>query len=403
MVLNPDLSPRANETLCALVWVLRSSLFGGSAGWVWPFRPSEVPRLTKYPIQTVLKGDGSSWDKSKEPALKDDELKAMYTTMVRVRMLNERGMNLQRQGRINFYIGSEGQEGVHVGAGAALEFRDWYFAHYRDPGVALLRGVTVESMIHQMYGNAKDPIKGRQMPNHYSYKDQNFFSISSPLTTQVPQAVGAAYGMKIRKSGEVAMTSFGDGSSSEGDFHVGMNFAGVWKAPCVFLLNNNQWAISVPSHMQTASETYAQKAEAYGFEGVRVDGNDILAVYAACKAAADKARRGDGPTLVEAFTFRMGPHSSSDDPKRYVSPEDLQTWGLKDPIVRFRNYLNAKGVWNEKLEAQLIEDTKNEISAAIASAEEAGDPPLRDLITDVYEEVPWHLELELKELEESVE
>jgi pyruvate dehydrogenase E1 component alpha subunit len=171
----------------------------------------------------------------------------------------------------------------------------------------------------------------------------------------------------------------------------------------VFLLNNNQYAISVPSHMQTASETYAQKAEAYGFEGVRVDGNDVLAVYAACKMATDKARAGKGPTLIECFTFRMGPHSSSDDPKRYVNPNDLQFWGAKDPILRFRNYLVKKGVWSDKLEAELVERTKNEIQSAILAAEEAGMPPLRDLITDVYAEVPWHLELELKELQESVE
>lgn len=359
--------------------------------------------MTKYEIQTVLKGDGSEWVKSREPNLKDDQLKAMYATMVRVRMLNERGMNLQRQGRIGFYIGSEGQEAVHVGAAAAMDAKDWYFAHYRDPGVALLRGATIESMVHQLYGNAKDMAKGRQMPNHFSFVDQKFFSISSPLTTQVPQAVGAAYGMKIKNTGEVAVTSFGDGSSSEGDFHVGMNFAGVWKAPCVFLLNNNQWAISVPSHMQTASETYAQKAEAYGFEGVRVDGNDILAVVSAMQKAVEKARKGEGPTLVECYTFRMGPHSSSDDPKRYVAQEDLATWGQKDPIVRFRNYLVKKGVWDDKQEAQLIENTKAEIQAAVEAAEEAGEPELRELITDVYEEVPWHLEEELKELQESVE
>jgi 2-oxoisovalerate dehydrogenase E1 component alpha subunit len=362
-----------------------------------------MPTMTKYEIQSVLKGDGSSWDHNREPQLKDDQLRAIYSTMVRVRMLNERGMNLQRQGRIGFYIGSEGQEAVHVASAAALEPTDWWFPHYRDPGVALLRGATVEAMVHQLYGNGKDMTKGRQMPNHFSFKDQNFFSISSPLTVRVPQAVGAAYAMMYKKTGQVALSSFGDGSSSEGDFHVGLNFAGVWKAPCIFLLNNNQWAISVPSHMQTASETYAQKAEAYGFEGVRVDGNDPLAVYAATKVAADKARAGKGPTLIECYTFRMGPHSSSDDPKRYVNPEDLQTWGQKDPIVRFRNYLSKKGVWSQKLEDELVQRTKDEIQAAIVAAEETPAPPLRDLVTDVYAEVPWHLEDELKELQESVE
>src|SRR5438067_10351582 len=339
--------------------------------------------MTKYEMQTVLHGEGSAWDKNREPRLKAADLVAIYRTMVRVGLLNERGMNLQRQGRINFYIGSEGQEAVHVGGGAALDAGDWYFPHYRDPGVALLRGATIESMVHQLYGDAKDPIKGRQMPNHFSYKEYNFFSVSSPLTTQVPQAVGAAYGMKLKKTKQVAMTSFGDGSTSEGDFHVGMNFAGVWKAPCVFLLNNNQWAISVPSRMQTASETYAQKAEAYGFEGVRVDGNDVLAVYAASKMAVDKARRGDGPTLIECFTFRMGPHSSSDDPKRYVNPADLQHWGAKDPILRFKNYLTKKGIWDDRREHELVESTKAEIQAAIQSAEATPMPDIGLLVEDV--------------------
>lgn len=359
--------------------------------------------MTKYAIQTVLKGDGSEWDHDREPALKDDQLRAIYATMVRVRMLNERGMNLQRQGRIGFYIGSEGQEAVHVAAAAAIEPRDWWFPHYRDPGVALFRGGTVEQMVHQLYGNAKDMTKGRQMPNHFSFKDQNFFSISSPLTVRVPQAVGAAYAMKLKRTGEIAVSSFGDGSTSEGDFHVGLNFAAVWKAPVVFLLNNNQYAISVPSHLQSASETYAQKAEAYGFEGVRVDGNDVLAVYAAVKTAADKARAGKGPTLIECYTFRMGPHSSSDDPKRYVSADLYQTWGQKDPILRFRNYLLKKGVWDPAREDELVARTKDEIQKAIEAAEATGMPDLHLLIEDVYAEVPWHLEAQLNELKESVE
>jgi len=362
-----------------------------------------VSEVTKYEIQTVLKGDGSTWDHNREPSVKDDTLRAIYSTMVRVRMLNERGMNLQRQGRIGFYIGSEGQEAVHVASAAALEHTDWWFPHYRDPGVALLRGATIEQMVHQLYGNAKDMTKGRQMPNHFSFKDQAFFSVSSPLTVRVPQAAGAAYAMKYKRTGEIAVSSFGDGSTSEGDFHVGLNFAAVWKAPVVFLLNNNQYAISVPSHMQSASETYAQKAEAYGFEGVRVDGNDPLAVYAAMKVAADKARAGKGPTLIECYTFRMGPHSSSDDPKRYVKPEEYVTWGAKDPILRMRNYLTKKGVWTDKLEEELVSRTKDEIQAAIKAAEDTPAPDLHLLIEDVFAEVPWHLEEQLKDLKESVE
>ncbi|HVL48270.1 MAG TPA: pyruvate dehydrogenase (acetyl-transferring) E1 component subunit alpha [Candidatus Thermoplasmatota archaeon] len=356
----------------------------------------------KSDLFQVLKPDGTVV-KEREPALKEAELVAIYETMVRVRMLNERGMNLQRQGRINFYIGSEGQEAVHVGAGAALTGEDWYFPHYRDPGVALLRGATVESMVHQLYGNAKDPNKGRQMPNHYAYREQNFFSISSPLTTQVPQAVGAAYAMKLRREKHVAVASFGDGSTSEGDFHVGMNFAAVWKCPVVFLCQNNQYAISVPVRLQSATDTFAEKAIAYGMESLRVDGNDALAMYVAMKQAADKARRGEGPMLIEAVTFRMGPHSSSDDPKRYVPPALLEEWKKKDPIDRFRLYLEKRGAWNAAREEKLRADVTAEIQAAVQAAEATAAPPVEDVFTDVFEEMTPQLEKQLADLKQYTE
>lgn len=355
---------------------------------------------SRYPIHQVLKADGSLVAKGEEPMIRDAELKSVYATMVKVRALNERGMNLQRQGRINFYIGSEGQEAVHVGAGAALKSEDPYFPHYRDPGVAILRGATMTDIVHQLYGTSKDLVKGRQMPNHFSFKAQEFFSISSPLTTQVPQAVGAAYAIKLKREPRVVMTSFGDGSTSQGDFHVGLNFAGVWKVPCVFLCNNNQYAISVPVEKQHAAETFAQKAEAYGFEGVRCDGNDVLAVYMTSKAAVDKARHGGGPTLVEAVTFRMGPHSSSDDPKRYVPPARLEEWKSRDPIHRLRLYMEKIGVWNQHAEDDLYAGIKAEIQAAVEDAEKTPMPDLATMFEDVYATVPWHLEAQLKELKE---
>ena len=354
----------------------------------------------KYPIHAVLNPDGTPVSKGVEPDIKDADLKRVYETMVKVRALNERGMNLQRQGRINFFIGSEGQEAVHVGSGAALKKDDPFFPHYRDPGVALYRGATIADMVHQLYGTGKDLIKGRQMPNHYSFKAQDFFSISSPLTTQVPQAVGAAYAIKVKKQKKVVMTSFGDGSTSEGDFHVGMNFAGVWKAPVVFLCNNNQYAISVPVEKQTASETFAQKAEAYGFPGRRVDGNDVLALYAASKEAVEKARKGEGPTLIEAVTFRMGPHSSSDDPKRYVKAERLEEWKKRDPIHRLRLYMEKQGIWNQKMEDALHEGVKADIQAAIEEAEKTPAPELVTMFEDVYAEMPWHLRRQYEELRE---
>ncbi|HLE97263.1 MAG TPA: pyruvate dehydrogenase (acetyl-transferring) E1 component subunit alpha [Candidatus Thermoplasmatota archaeon] len=350
-------------------------------------------------LLTVIRADGSV--AKAEPKVPDETLRRMYSTMVRTRMLDERGMNLQRQGRINFYIGSEGQEAIPAGTAAALAAEDWYFPHYRDLGVALYRGASIEGMVHQLYGSRKDPCLGHQMPNHFAYADLHFFSISSPLTTQVPQAVGAAYGMKLEKKRTVAATGFGDGSTSEGDFHVGLNFAAVWKCPVVFVCNNNQYAISVPVKLQMATETVAEKAAAYGIPGVRVDGNDVLAVYAAVHDAVERARRGEGPTLVEAVTFRMGPHSSSDDPKRYVPAELYEEWKAKDPIARFRAYLTRKGVWDDKRETQLAEDTKAEIQSAVEAAEKAGPPPIESLFSEVFHDTPPFLKRQLESLKES--
>ncbi|MGQ0536888.1 MAG: thiamine pyrophosphate-dependent dehydrogenase E1 component subunit alpha [Methanobacteriota archaeon] len=355
-----------------------------------------------YELYQVVAPDGT-YDKAKEPKLSDDELLEIHRTMVLTRSMNERGMSLQRQGRIGFYIGSEGQEAAHIGAGYALEREDLYCPHYRDLGLFLLRGAPLSDLVAQLFGNAGDPTKGRQMPNHFSYKHLGLLSVSSPLSTQIPQAVGMAYAARYLGHKKVAMVSFGDGSTSEGDFHVGMNFAGVWKAPVVFLCQNNQWAISVPLKHQTASPTFAQKAEAYGFPGVRVDGNDVLAVYAKAKEAVDHARAGKGPTLIEAVTYRMGPHSSSDDPTRYVPKADLEAWRLKDPLVRFEKYLVARGVVAASGIETAKEDAKAAIQKAVESAEgQAPEPPLRSIVEDVFADVPWHLEEQIREFEEGL-
>jgi 2-oxoisovalerate dehydrogenase E1 component alpha subunit len=354
-----------------------------------------------YEIRRAIQEDGSPI-KGADPELSDKKLIEMYRTMRTVRTMNERGMKLQRQGRINFFVGSLGQEAVHTGAGAALAEDDWYFPHYRDPGVALLRGASLESMVHQMYGNAEDPIKGRQMPNHYSYDDQNFVSISSPISSHVPSAVGAAYAAKIQGDDVVTMASFGDGSTSEGEFHSGMNFAGAWETPTVFLCQNNGYAISVPVEKQTASETFAQKAEAYGFEGVRVDGNDILAVYDAAREAVEKAREGGGPTLVEAVTFRMGPHSSSDDPDKYVPEEMFDEWADKDPLDRFEEYLRKRGVLDEEDVERIQKEIDDEWEAAVDAAEEAGPPDHEDIFDEVYADMPWHVQEQYDELQRFV-
>ncbi|HVL88499.1 MAG TPA: pyruvate dehydrogenase (acetyl-transferring) E1 component subunit alpha [Candidatus Thermoplasmatota archaeon] len=351
-------------------------------------------------LRQVVRENGE-YEAASEPKVGADELRAMYKAMVQVRLLDERGMLLQRQGRIGFYISAQGQEAVHVGAAAALQPADWYFPHYRDVGVALLRGASFRDIFNQLFGNAEDLIKGRQMPNHFAFRAQNYNSVSSPLSTQIPQATGAAYAMKYLGKKEVAMVSFGDGSTSEGDFHVGLNFAAVWKTPAVFVCNNNQWAISVPLKKQTASESIAVKALAYGMPGVRVDGNDILAVYSAAKEAVDRARRGEGPTLIECVTYRMSSHSSSDDAARYVPKEELDRWAKKDPIVRFGTYLRRKGLWDDAREREFVEATKHALEEAFQHAEKVGKPRFEEIFNDTYAEwIPQYGE-QIKELQDA--
>jgi len=354
--------------------------FGTASG----FRRGE--RTAEDGLLRIIDADGT-YDSKLEPKVAPDLLKRAYRYLVLVRTLDNRMLSLQRQGRIGFYVPSTGEEASQVGSAMALEKRDWVFPAYREPGAALWRGYSVETLIAQAYGNAKDPQQGRQMPNHYGARDVNYVPVSSPVGTQIPQAVGAAWAAKIRKDDVVALTYFGDGATSEGDFHAAMNFAGVFKTPTIFFCKNNQWAISVPVTRQTASKTLAQKALAYGFDGLRVDGNDLLAVYAVTKAAADKARSGGGPTMIEAVTYRMGPHSSSDDPTRYRSKEEVDAWAKRDPIERMRKYLELKGLWSKDSEEKLRAELEDLLQATIKEVERSPPPPIETLFTDVYAEM----------------
>ena len=333
-----------------------------------------------------------------EPEIPKDELRRLYRLMVLARNLDTRGMQLQRQGRIGFYIGCLGQEAAHIGSAYALKPEDWVFPAYREIGAMLARGITLNQLLDQYFANAEDPQKGRQLTNLFGVKTANYVTGSAPIATQIPHAVGTALAAKIRGDPIVTLTYFGDGGTSENDFHTGMNFAGVFKTPTIFFCQNNHWAISVPVERQTASQTIAIKAQAYGFEGVRVDGNDILAVYRTTKDAVDRARKGGGPTLIEAVTYRMGPHSSSDDPKRYRTDEELAEWQRRDPLTRFRRYLEKKRLWTETDEKKAQEETNREIDEAVQHAEKLPRPALETLFTDVYAEMPWHLEEQLRQL-----
>ncbi len=334
-------------------------------------------------LLTIIDKDGKA-QKGKDPGLPAAELQRLYQLMVWTRLLDERGLALQRQGRIGFYLQSTGQEASHIGAAYALKASDWLFPAYRQPGILLLRDIALDKVVSEWFGNDGDTSKGRQMPVHYSFREANFVSISSPIGTQLTQAAGAGMAARIRGDDTVFMTFCGDGGTSSNDFHTGLNFAGVYKAPVVFVCENNGWAISVPQQQQTASESMAIKAQAYGMPGVRVDGNDVLAVYRVCKEAVERARRGDGPTLVETVTYRMASHSSSDDAARYRDAKEYEAWKKKDPIARFQLYLQQKKLWTEAFEQQCIDSGKAAIGAAVTTAEARAMPKPETLFDDVY-------------------
>jgi pyruvate dehydrogenase E1 component alpha subunit len=339
------------------------------------------------PLHQILDANGKATKKTPADLGKDD-LKVLFEAMVRTRLFDQRGLNLQRQGRIGFFVPGAGQEASQIGVGYAIRPDDWIFPSYRMHSVALLKGIEPRVLLDQMWGNRADLAKGRQMPNHFTFRKIRWLSISSPIGTQISHAAGAARAAQIRGDGTVSWAFFGDGGTSSNDFHAGMNFAGVWKAPCVFVCENNHWAISVPETKQTASESFAAKAQAYGMRGVRVDGNDVLAVYEAAKEARERAAAGEGPTLLETVTFRMGPHSSSDDPKRYQSPELFEAWQKKDPIDRYRAFLKSKRIWTKGWEEEITKAFQETVAAAIEEAESTPPPPIETLFDDVYAEVP---------------
>ncbi|HEY3352647.1 MAG TPA: thiamine pyrophosphate-dependent dehydrogenase E1 component subunit alpha [Polyangia bacterium] len=333
------------------------------------------------------------------PDIPDADVARLYRAMLQLRLLDERMLRLQRQGRIGFYMTSTGEEAEQLGSAYPLRPSDWVFPSYREPGTLLWRGYTLKDFLCQLMGNAESPDRGRQMPVHHTAKALNYVSISSPVGTQIPQAVGAALAARHRGRDDVALVYFGDGATSTGSFHVGLNFAGALRAPAVFFCRNNGFAISVPTSRQTAARTIAQKALAYGMPGVLVDGNDLLAVVQVTTQAVERARRGGGPTLIEARTYRMGAHSSSDDPSVYRDPAEAARWQRLDPLERLRRYLGARGRWDAAQEERWRQEITAAIGAALAAAEAVGPPPLGSIFEDVYAELPAHLAAQRREAE----
>jgi len=315
----------------------------------------------------------------------------IYRAMVLIRTLDERMMTLQRQGRVGFYGACTGQEAACVASAYALRQSDWIFPALREGAAMLLRGFQLVPYICQVFGNGGDLTKGRQMPSHQAAKRVHQVSWSSCIGTQLPQAAGAAWAAKLKGDDTVMMAYLGDGATSSSDFHVAMNFAGVFRAPVVFLCQNNHWSISMPVQRQTASGSIAIKATAYGFPGIKVDGNSVEEVYGAAADAVDRARRGEGPTLIEAETYRLGAHSSSDDPTRYRDPREVELWKARDPVEQFRARMIQRNLWSEEKDEALKAELLQLVNAAIGEAEKKPPPGPETLFDDVYASDPWNI------------
>jgi pyruvate dehydrogenase E1 component subunit alpha len=353
-----------------------------------------------FPLQRILQDDGSA---DGEVTLPGEEILSLYRWMVLNRHLDERMVAMQRQGRINFYIGSVGEEAAVFGSARAMEATDWIFPCYREHGAALLRGMPLATYVCDLFGNAGDAMLGHQMPCHEAWRPALYASISSPIGTQIPHAVGAAWAARIKGHDMVSLAYFGEGATSSNDFHTGLNFAGVHKVPVVFVCRNNGWAISVPRERQTAAETIAQKAVAYGIHGERVDGNDVLAVYEVTRRARARAAAGEGPTLIECVTYRIEGHSTSDDPRAYRPAELVEPWRKKDPILRLKAFLGRRGLLGEADEARILAEAKETVQRAVKEAEaNTPKPSLASMFQGVYAEPLWQQREQLEELERAM-
>jgi len=341
------------------------------------------------PVLRVLEADGRL--AGELPDLSRERLRELFVHMLRVRCTDQRMLKLQRAGRIGFVGTATGLEAAIVGPAAALEPRDWLWSGLREGGAAVMRGLPLAEYVAQMYCNANDTAKGRQMCNHFQHKGSHYPSWSSVIGTQIPHGVGAAYAAKLRGSDEVHSIHFGDGATSANGFHSGLNMAAVWKAPCVFVCVDNGWAISVASSAQTAAESYAAKGAAYGVPGVEVDGNDVLACWRAAREAVERARAGAGPTLLVVKSYRMLGHSSSDDPSKYRSDAEVASWAARDPLERYERFLTARGVLQAGERAAIEAELYAELDRVIHEQEAAPPMPLATLVEDVYAEVPRSL------------
>lgn len=355
-----------------------------------------MPRRTVHQAVTerleILAPDGTV-DESLMPELGREQVEAMYRQMVFGRELDAKAIRLQRQGRMGTWASLRGQEAVQVGAAAAMHDDDWLIPAFREHVAMIERGVPGHLLLAYWAGDER----GSAFPDGV-----RVFPVPVPVGSQFPHGAGVGMSLAMRGEHAVAVTFIGDGATSEGDFHEGLNFAGVFKAKTVFIVQNNQWAISVPLSRQTASETIAQRAWGYGFPGIQVDGNDVFAVYAACEEAFERARGGGGPTLIEAVTYRLGDHTTADDASRYRSEDEVASWLERDPIPRLRRFMEARGWWDPSREEALERESRERVEAMVAEMQALEPQPPEAIFEFMYAEMPWNLREQLADLRREV-
>lgn len=358
--------------------------------------------LIDIPMLQILQADGTVHEEAAAPEFDQALAEKVFQTMQYTRILDERMVAAQRQGRISFYLASTGEEASTVASAAALEDQDMIMSQYREQGALAFRGYTTEQFMNQMFSNEREPNKGRQMPIHYGAVELNFMTISSPLGTQIPQAAGYSYGQKMAGQDAVTICYFGEGAASEGDFHAGLNMAAVLNCPTIFFCRNNGYAISTPAEEQFAGDGIASRGIGYGVKTIRVDGNDVFAVYAATKKAREIALAENCPVLIEAMTYRLAAHSTSDDPTGYRSKEEEAKWHDRDPIERFTKWLESKGWFDEKANTKWLDSKRQEVLEELKRVEQVPICHVDEIVNDVYSEVPWHLREQLDQLKEHI-
>ena len=358
-----------------------------------PREAGQVPLAdaAAHGILQVLDAKGEPKGGLPDPKLPPELVTRMYETMVMVRAIDERGWQLQRSGRIEFWIPTLGLEAVHVASTCAFEPSDWIFIGYRHPGSMLLRGGSLTTLFAQFFGRYDEPLKGRRLPTLVGDRDLNIVPLTTQVGSYIPHAAGAAWAAKLKGHDTRFLVYFGEGSSSRGEFHSAMNFAGIHKPPIVFLCENNGWAVTTPTDLQTASATFAEKGDAYGVRNLRVDGNDPLAVYAVTREARELTAT-EGPTLIEAVTYRTGFHTSSDNPDLYRDEAEVKAWEAWDPLLRTRLYLEGLGRWSEADDEALWQSCRAQIQEAVEAAEAMPLPPPESMFDDIFAEPIWLLD-----------